>query len=631
MTREQYLLLLINSYLVTLAAGSPCSLGQVVDPEMGGKLHWKLATRDPCTCSQIQLGGLNTQIVWSQALQPAVSFTDQEPPVHSSDAEDVGVSFGCDEKNKLQVITYQVSEADPVLTYELPSLLNCQLLMEEGYSITGVYRTVVPSFVDDQPVELYCDMATEPGGWTVVFRLQDNSVNFTRPLEDYNEGFGDLTGEFWLGNERMSRLIHGVEDSVVNFQWEIQVDLWGSPYGLEESLCAQPTLHYFARYSSVSIQSQEYTLVVSNYTGTSTAGDFLSSFNGGAFRVLEGGAGWWYKENKPVYLLTANECYNGERCYMKNAWESTVLQRIARFPCLCKSFESANFATNDKGRIVTALPECGNSSSEPEMPTPKQNGRGSLEIFLPMYEELDQNQQSVSTPPSTPNPHGSSTLNPGRYLYCQDFNNDGNTGYVLTRIYPSDLQGTNTGVAALCDMESDGSGWIVFQRSGYQGLSALQWDFDKTFEEYKNGFGSLRGNNFWWGNDHLANITQDGQWELRVDIWWQQTSTLGQAEEFRRATYASFGVSGPGYTLSVSGYQSSSNLSDVLSNLNGMEFSARDGGPQATCAEISGGGWWFDQCVDWQANLNGHTACVGNDCNSDRASSSKMKVRRVNK
>ena len=43
-------------------------------------------------------------------------------------------------------------------------------------------------------------MSTDGGGWTVIQkRVPGGTENFTQNWTDYENGFGDLSGEFWLG------------------------------------------------------------------------------------------------------------------------------------------------------------------------------------------------------------------------------------------------------------------------------------------------------------------------------------------------------------------------------------------------------------------------------------------------
>ena len=64
----------------------------------------------------------------------------------------------------------------------------------------------------------YCDAKSDGGGWLVVQRRKDGSVSFDRGWVEYEEGFGDLNGEFWYGLQPLHCLTS-------QGQWELRIDL----------------------------------------------------------------------------------------------------------------------------------------------------------------------------------------------------------------------------------------------------------------------------------------------------------------------------------------------------------------------------------------------------------------------
>ena len=112
-------------------------------------------------------------------------------------------------------------------------------------------------------------METDGGGWTVFQRRQDGSVDFYRNWTDYENGFGNLTGEFWLGLGKINRLTKEQSNT-------LRVDL-GDFDGNTR----------YAQYTTFSVGSSttEYTLTVGGYSGT--AGDNLVGHNGRKFSTRD--------------------------------------------------------------------------------------------------------------------------------------------------------------------------------------------------------------------------------------------------------------------------------------------------------------------------------------------------------
>ncbi|XP_078659335.1 scavenger receptor cysteine-rich domain superfamily protein-like [Branchiostoma floridae x Branchiostoma belcheri] len=174
------------------------------------------------------------------------------------------------------------------------------------------------------------------------------------------------------------------------------------------------------------------------------------------------------------------------------------------------------------------------------------------------------------------------------------------SGQTISGVYTLDL--SSTSVEAYCDMESEGGGWTVIQRR--QDGSVL---FNRTWEEYKQGFGNKNGE-YWLGNENIHLLTKRRNYKLRIDM-----------EDFsgdsRYAEYSSFGLSSEasGYKLRISGY--TGNAGDSLRNSDGHKFSTVDRDNDASrCSQRFGqGGWWYSWCG--YSRLNGrYLGNCGNSC-----------------
>ena len=140
-------------------------------------------------------------------------------------------------------------------------------------------------------------METDGGGWTVFQRRMNGSVNFFRTWADYEEGFGDLNGEFWLGLSKIHRLTQD-----------------GTSYTLTVDLEDFENEKRYAKYSTLNIgdSTTDYTITLGGYSGD--AGDSMTNseysnvrVNGRKFSTFDRDndqsnsncagnykGGWWY-------------------------------------------------------------------------------------------------------------------------------------------------------------------------------------------------------------------------------------------------------------------------------------------------------------------------------------------------
>ena len=148
------------------------------------------------------------------------------------------------------------------------------------------------------PVEVYCDMETDGGGWTVLMRRQDGSVDFYRNWTDYKNGFGNLEGELWIGLDNMHLLTNL---SGVTAQLRVDLADW-------EGNTA------FAKYDQFSVgdEDSDYTLSVSGYQSASTAGDSLTYHNGQRFSTPD----------RVYTVLCRTMDLGGWYCYSNNSFET---------------------------------------------------------------------------------------------------------------------------------------------------------------------------------------------------------------------------------------------------------------------------------------------------------------------
>uniref|UniRef100_A0A8B9EI10 Tenascin n=1 Tax=Anser cygnoides TaxID=8845 RepID=A0A8B9EI10_ANSCY len=101
------------------------------------------------------------------------------------------------------------------LLYPYPK--DCSQALLNGEVTSGLY-TIYLNGDRTQPLQVFCDMAEDGGGWIVFLRRQNGKEDFYKNWKSYVAGFGDPKDEFWIGLENLHKITS-------QGQYELRVDL----------------------------------------------------------------------------------------------------------------------------------------------------------------------------------------------------------------------------------------------------------------------------------------------------------------------------------------------------------------------------------------------------------------------
>ena len=183
------------------------------------------------------------------------------------------------------------------MTMNSSDIHDCSDLPNESPS--DVYTT--------QHGDVFCDMDTTWGGWTVFQRrVSSDGPNFRRgKWEAYKAGFGDLLTNHWLGLETLYKMTGNASEN----QFEMRVDL--------EDFEGNTA---YALYQGFSISSEEknYSLSISSYNGT--ASDGMTDAAGHAFSTRD-------RDNRQPDIIKQLETFGFQVC------DPGVVSAWWRFAC----------------------------------------------------------------------------------------------------------------------------------------------------------------------------------------------------------------------------------------------------------------------------------------------------------
>ncbi|XP_067655340.1 fibrinogen-like protein 1 [Haliotis asinina] len=231
---------------------------------------------------------------------------------------------------------------------------DCEDVRNLGFSTNGTYhiRPNGSSIHFTVVCEFHVDSV-----WTLIQRRIDGSLDFFRKWDEYKHGFGNISSEFWLGNEKIHLLTR-------QRAYGLGIDMWDWPDPSKEE---DVSTHYFSQssYFRVDNETSHYRLHVPqdyfSYTGFGGsglrvhAGPFLTydhvtpRMRGNC--AVKFHCGWWFS------TCVRNANFNGR--YYKGGYENVNSRTRSRddiyWPNIEQSLQSTTLKLQRANETVVDL------------------------------------------------------------------------------------------------------------------------------------------------------------------------------------------------------------------------------------------------------------------------------------
>ena len=182
------------------------------------------------------------------------------------------------------------------------------------YDIINVCSTDNEENGDDSiqpPMRVICDMDADRGGWIVILKRKKSvfaHVNFYRPWDHYENGFGSLNTEFWLG-------LRNIHCLTTREDVDLMIDL------REENGNGMTWIYHTFKVNG---SNDKYRLQIGEAEGPPGANDAMASHNGEQFTTYDSdndlnvancahtgyyaATGWWFNKHCTAHgaLLTGS-------------------------------------------------------------------------------------------------------------------------------------------------------------------------------------------------------------------------------------------------------------------------------------------------------------------------------------